>query len=249
MSTQEDVVIFLENLKTYLYGDLALFEKLCNEAEIAECSQKDSQSKVRSNEISIGDILCHESNSSTPITSSMGVTTTTTTTQTTQASGSEFSLKSNPIVFRSTIPHILSIFSTIDLVGFLLSKLKVKPAQTLKRVKEFFKNNSSISENDIELLILYYRHGMSHTYFPKKQLGIKAHSTNPKDELFFLEKDMIVLNANYLIELTRTKLESVLNDSSLTANMRMQFQKLIEHDNSNIAGLNIDSFKLSLRKV
>ena len=251
MNANEDVLLFLESLKVYLYGDLALFEKLCSEAESIESLQKGSQSKMEDVEALTGGIICDTSNVKPPITSSAVVTTTTTTTETTKSPDHEYVLENRSMIFRSTIPHVLSIFATIDLVGFLLGELNPNVPTTAKNIEMFFKGFTKPSENDVKLLTILFRHGMSHTYFPKKQLGVKAHSSNPENELFFVENDVIVLNVNHLIQLTKNKLESVLKDTSLIANMKKQFQKLINHENSNIAklGFDFDSFKNSLYKV
>jgi len=92
---------------------------------------------------------------------------------------------------------------------------------------------------------------MAHTFFPKNKFGIKAHSTNPKNKLFFLENDTIVLNANYLIELTRQRLEDALYDKTLYNNLKEQFLKLEENDNKKIKGLqpDIETFKKGLLKI
>lgn len=250
MSEKENVLVFLESLKFYLYGDLNLFEKLCNDAEGIESLQTKIQSRIGDTETPIDNNTCNKSNVESPITSS-AVVTTTTTTETTKSPSHDYVLKSEPLIFRSTIPHILTIFSTIDLVGFLLGNLNMNEPTTTKNVKKFFCDLEKPSEKEIEFLTLIYRHGMSHTYFPKKQLGIKAHSSNPKSELFFVEMDVIVLNANYLIELTKNRLESVLINPPTIINMENQFQKLIKHDESIMVkeGFDIEKFKLSLPKI
>jgi len=253
MDSKEEVIVFLEGLKNYLFGDLVLFEKLCSDAEEEEkkrISEKEQKSEhqqditIGSLSDAIGSPLNYTSSQSPITTSSTGI-------QTTQAPGLTLPLYKDSTIYRSTIPHILSILGTNDLVGYLLGDWELSPPPTKRNMKKFFSHIAKPSETDIDYLTFFYRHGMSHTYFPKKQLGIKAHSTNPINELFFVENDVIILNANFLIELTKSRLESILSDDSLISNMKTQFQKLITFDNLKMTsdGFDLARFKSTLPKI
>jgi hypothetical protein len=253
MNTKEEVVVFLEGLKTYLYGDLALFEKLCSDAEDEErkrITEKEQKSETQKETIigSFSDIVESPVNYTS---SESPITTSSTTIQTTQPPGLTFSQFKDLNIYRSTIPHILTILGTNDLVGYLLGDWELRPTPTKRNMKKFFSHLTKPSETDIDYLTFFYRHGMAHTYFPKKKLGIKAHITNPKNELFFVENEIIILNANYLIELTKARLELILADTSLITNMKTQFQKLIDFDNSEMTRMRIDleTFKSSLPNI
>jgi len=223
MNNKVEVIVFLEKVRTFLYGDLSNFEKLCKEAE--------EQENVKEKKM----IIAAENSNITD--------TTTTTIQTTLFPNSFQNLESETLFFRSTIPHALAVLSVADLVGFLLGDLPVSPTNTVENLKKFFPDG--ITEAEIKYLNFFYRNGMVHTFFPKNKFGIKAHSSNPKNTLFFPENDIIVLNANYLIELTQQSLEILFNDKTKYNNMKNQFLKLENHDNRRINQLqpDIDTFK------
>lgn len=252
MKPKEEVVVFLEGLKTYLYGDLKLFEKLCSDAEKKENERLEENRKKKS-ETEIGGLqdsrtvpqyyTASNSANSSPLPS--------TTSQTTKNPTFDYSIFEDPNIYRSTIPHILTVLATNDLVGFLLGDWGTTPTPTTKNMKKFFSHVNDPSEADVTFLTFFYRHGMAHSYFPKKKLGIKAHSTNPPKKLFFLEEGIIVLNADYLIELTKERLEGVLKDTSLIPNMKIQFEKLEAHDTSKMSsmGIDLETFKNGLTAI
>jgi hypothetical protein len=232
---KEEVLIFLEGVKTHLHGDLANFNRLCVEAEELE--------KLSDSEVNIDGL---KSSSSTD---QIVANASTTTKQTTLSPNFNNNLNKEPKIFRSTIPHTIIALSIADLVGFLLGKLPVTPTYTFGNLKIFFSNE--LSDSEINFLTFFYRHGMVHTFFPKQRFGIKAHSSNPKNKLFFLEKDIIVLNANCLIEIIKKRFEIILSDRDLQPNMDGQFIKLKEHDIKRIKDLQLDieGFKKSLPMI
>ena len=62
---------------------------------------------------------------------------------------------------------------------------------------------------------------------------------------------MIVLNANYLIEITKQRFDFALTDSTSIFNIKNQFSKLEKHDDNEIKNrnLNIEEFKISLHNI
>lgn len=212
MAEKEDVIIFLEEVRNYLYGDLENFKRLCEEAEEKEASNP-----------------------------ACGLTTTL---QTTLSPNFDYQGLKEALFYRSTIPHILSVFSTIDLVGFLLSNRSVIPVKIEDNFKLFFLE--SISERYIKFLTFFYRNGMSHTFFPKKRFGISAHSSN-KDTLFLIEKETIVLNVSYLIKITKIQLDLILMNTSLINNMQKQFVELENYDNKKTNDIETENFKNELK--
>jgi hypothetical protein len=87
---QTETYRYLIYLQMYLEGDLKKFEKLCEEAEKAE-KERSKESEENGDSI-----------------------------QTTMYPGSFEFIYGEPIVARSTIPHTLTLFATIDILGFLL---------------------------------------------------------------------------------------------------------------------------------
>lgn len=218
MKNKNDVITFLNAVKDSLYGDLENFDRLCKEAEEQEKYLKVDSDKIESH-----------------------VTPRTTTTQTTSSGNFSKSGSIEEIKYRSTIPHMMAVFSTIDLVGFLLGNSKVKANSEIFITKFFemldIETYKSYKEQDIyKKLALIYRNGMAHSFFPKKKYGISADSRNP-DILFYLDKDIEVLNAQYLIKLTKEVLENVLSKDSLIENMQFQFKELLKHDESKTKNL------------
>ena len=213
MAEKEDVIIFLEEVRNHLYGDLENFKRLCEEAEVKEGSNPSSGLK--------------------------------TTSQTTFPPNFKYQEQKESLLYRSTIPHILSVFSTIDLIGFLIGNLPVTPTKIEENFNMFF--SECIPKIDIKYLTFFYRNGMAHTFFPKKKFGISAHSLN-EDTLFLIEKETIVLNASYLIKIFKIQLDLLLMDTSLINNMQEQFIKLENHDNGKITGkIDLESFKEELK--
>jgi hypothetical protein len=110
------VETFLNSLKTYLYGDLDTFRKICNDIEQNKSTPK----------------TYPEPHITASNAAGVSLTTPTTTVQTTIAEG-QFSTSGYGNLyatgqnhFRSTIPHALAVFSAIDLLGYLIGKKKKK---------------------------------------------------------------------------------------------------------------------------
>lgn len=145
MSSKEEVIIFLEGVKTYLYGDLTNFDRLCMEAEEREEGRNNSD---------ITNIL-------------------TTTDLTTYSPNSVDNSEETTLFPRSTVPHALALFATIDLIGSLIRdpniKLKSKNPSNKDNMTLFF--GSLLNKNEIECLCFIYRNGLAHSFFPKKRWG------------------------------------------------------------------------------
>ena len=216
MAEKEDVIIFLEEVRNHLYGDLENFKKLCEEAEVKEGSN-----------------------------SSNGLTTNP---QTTLSPNFKYQEQKESLFYRSTIPHILSVFSTIDLVGFLLGNSSVGNSKIEEKFNAFFSNN--LTDKEISYLTFFYRNGMAHTFFPKNRFGISAHSLK-EDTLFSVNGEIIDLNANYLIKITKERLDLILKDEALINDLQNQFIRLKEHDDKEIANrkIDFDNLKKQLNKT
>lgn len=210
-----DVYGYISQLEIYLKGDLDQFHKICKEVEKKEQD----------------DLL---SSSSTPITSSLSGSTLTT--ETTRNPDNPYSYF--PRYFRTTIPHTLTLFSTIDFIGYL-SGVNENVGSTFKNFTEFFKQSSiTVNNDEIELLSQVYRNGLGHIYFPKLNLGISYHSSNPVGKLFFRDSlNTIVLNVNHLEKLVIDTFEKIKNTSSLYPEMERKHQSIIKEYQSKHGGL------------
>jgi hypothetical protein len=214
MKNENDVNTFLNAVKDSLYGDLENFDRLCKEAEEQENYLKENSEKIESKKI----------NYVTPLT---------TTTQTTSSGYFSKSRSIEEIKYRSTIPHMMAVLSTIDLIGFLLDQSRAVRPNAEKYISNFFslQNNSNqnnyIHKDSYKKLAIIYRNGMAHYFFPKRKFKISAHSKNPK-ELFFFEEGVEVLNANHLIDASKELFDKVILDSSLHDNMEMQFKLVLK---------------------
>ena len=126
MDNQPEVISFLEGIKNCLYGDLENFYRLCREAEEKEAAQKSNPNNNDENE---------------------ELKSITITTQTTSSKFSSNSCSSN-LIPRSTIPHVLAVFSVIDTLGFLLGELEAKNSEIEKNIKQFFEYfNGGVSQS------------------------------------------------------------------------------------------------------
>lgn len=230
---KKDVTIFLENLKTYLYGDLDTFESKCIEIE-----QTKSMSTTHS--------FSHKSSSIDDLIAP--ATTSTQTTYVNAGTSGNLEFKSEIKYFRSTIPHALAVLAAIDILGFLIGN-EVLPSNTKNNISKFFEQN--ITDNDtIFCLVNLYRHGMSHSFFPKEGIAIAAHSKLNGKDLFVKDKnDKITLNVNTLIELMKNKFESILSDLSSYPNIEVQFKKLRDYDLKTLNNIDLQSFANKLEKM
>jgi hypothetical protein len=230
-----DVKNYLENLKTYIYGDLGTFEAICQEIE-----QKESVMNI--------DAIPHKSSSFQEGIEEQSSTTTVTTNSDASTSGNT-NLQSGKIHFRSTIPHVLAVLSIMDLLGYLTGQ-----ENTVNNTKNNISKFLAPLITDIDklnCLIILYRHGMSHSFFPKVNIAIAAHSKLNGKDLFYLDsKDKITLNSNKLIELMKYKFESILDDSTIHLNIENQFDKLVALEENQLTkiGLDLNLFASTLTK-
>lgn len=184
-------------LKKYLEGDLEKFIKLCCEAEKEEVERK--KGKIENKDLP----------------------------QTTMYPGSFEFLHGESNIARSTIPHTLTLFAAIDILGFLLRESK-HYERTQKNFNSFFKTNNTISQLEINVLTEIYRNGLAHSYFPKLNAAIAYRSEYPTDKLFFKDKKILILNVKCLLSTVKEKLQDIINDESLYPNMEKQYKILIE---------------------
>lgn len=165
-----------------------------------------------------------------------------------ELAGSMYAEPLTEIVYRSTIPHVLAVLAAIDIVGYLISDRK-DAKETAMNIKDFLIDKVD-NENELNCLIFLFRHGMSHSFFPKKKVAIKAHSTNPKSSLFFIDSNSVLtLNANFIIEIMKEKFDSIIRNEELFPKMEKQFQKLQEADEKKLTNkynLDIEKFKEQL---
>jgi hypothetical protein len=126
--------------------------------------------------------------------------------------------------YRSTTPHTLLLFSTIDIFGYLI-RPNGNERETTKNFEEFF--NGTISESFLDFLIVVVRHGVTHSFFPKLDVKISYHSSNEGKDLFFKDNEnCIVINVNTLEKLVINKVDFILEHGDYS-NMEIQFNKMI----------------------
>ena len=198
-----NVYRFLSDQYEYITGDLDTFHKVCIEIERQEASFGINNSSA----------AC-----SLPMPNQNQPTVTTETTK---------SPADNNKLYRLTIPITLSLFATIDSVGFL-SGDNDNPNETEKNFKEFFKQSPiSVSIKDVELINYIFRQGLSHIYFPKLNLGISYHSMNPEKLIFRPSNQHLTLNVNMLEKIVVRTFELVKEKSDLYEKMERKYQDLI----------------------
>lgn len=198
-----DIYLYLKATENYLKGDLREIKKLCKRAEKREAK--------------LG-IIKGLTVSGYAFPSSI-------TTQTTSSS-----LYSNTI-HRITIPISLSLFATIDYIGYIVGT-NSNPLATGKNFGEFFiyanKLGFSVTSDQSDLLNTVFRQGLTHVYFPKLSVGISYHSTNPSGKLFYKEiNGTLVLNINELEAIVMSTLKKILKDSKLYPTMEAKYQSLV----------------------
>lgn len=135
---------------------------------------------------------------------------------------------------RMTVPLVLSLFSIIDIIGYLEGNHKC-PLKTKKNFTSFFKvKPNEISNEQISALNILFRQGIVHSYFPKGNLGVSYHPLNPQNSLFFKKYGFIILNVNYLVDIV----EEVLDESKLKAKnnkgMNKRYLRLMKMYDENI---------------
>jgi len=150
------------------------------------------------------------------------------------------------LISRSTIPHTSVLFSTIDILGFL-NRTGTDFDKTTKNFKEFFESlNQSVNEEQLSVLIKVYRHGITHSYFPKLGVTISYHSTNPPEKIMFKnEYGNLVLNVNFLENVVTKRLNEMMNDLQKYTNMDKQYIILVDKYEK-VCRSEIESIKRSL---
>ena len=227
-----DVYRYLIFLQKYLLDDLSLLHELSNSAEQKERRVADNpDSGLLSNIIKL-----FKRNPRTSIT----------TIATTKYPYSFEFMFGDPVISRSTIPHTSALFSTIDILGFL-TRTESDFKNTTKNYEEFFRHPTTrIDPIEVKILTKVFRHGMTHNYFPKLNMEIAYHSSNPTGKIFFknVRRDL-VLNVNWIESLVTERLQNLINDSMLYGNMDNQF-RIMTQEYERESRADIDELKARL---
>lgn len=194
-----EVLKYLNSLRIYFEGDLEMFEKVAFEIEAVE--------RPLLNEFNTGSMFDPKVFSEY---------------------NQRIKAEGNERFFRLTVPLALSLFSVVDLVGFLISKVNLHK-QTEENFKSFFRKSViQVSDEEVIMINRIFRQGLAHTYFPKLGLGVKYHSTNPENKLFFKSNnDSIFLNVNKLKDIVLSTFKMIVDDVSLYQIMEEKYQQLI----------------------
>lgn len=140
--------------------------------------------------------------------------------------GFEFNF-GKPIHCRATIPFALMIFSCMDILGFITRG--GKPEDTKKNIKKFYEFVSpKPTEDELECMVVLFRHGLAHNYFPKLGQSISYHSLNPST-LFFSDNSGICLNVNMLEQHLKEGFRNIKANESLYSQMNTNFTQLNKH--------------------
>ena len=238
---REDVKTFLESLRKYLYGDLDNFKRICDQIEKEESKIEEPPKPHGTG-----------SNSSGPPERQSSITIKTTSPSgNTETSGYRAYHSDDEIKFRSTIPHTLAVLAAIDLLGYLIGN-ESNARSTEKNIAKFLESNIK-SDDELKCLVFIYRHGMSHSFFPKLRIAIAAHSKLSGKDLFYLDNNsLITLNANTLIEFMIEKFDQIMSNTSLHENIESQFDRLLEEDKRKLAekyNLDLDKFASTLKVI
>lgn len=197
---QTGVYKYLIYLQKYLLGDLSKFDELSVAAEKQELS--DAKAVNRAKRLM----------------------------PTTTLNPATFEFHHNKfIISRSTIPHSQSLFSTIDILGYLICTGS-DYTRTNKNFTAFFNKTLHLKPNELEVLVFIYRHGITHSYFPILNTGIAYHTLNESKTMFYKdERGDLVLNVKYLKKSVISGLEQIIADQTLYSNMENQYQDLIKN--------------------
>lgn len=224
-----EVYSYLSHIEYFLNGDLKTFHKVCKEVESVLIEMPESPITGSNTEIN---------NNLQENISTATVTIQTTIYPKDVANNNSFLTAEGQNHFRLTIPITLSLFSTIDCIGNLLSNKKSTDKDNSSCLNSFLENSTiKLTEDEKILLIKVYRNGLSHVYFPKLSLGISYHSSNPIEKLFFKdEKGDLILNVNRFEEIVVETFKSIIENESLYAKMENRYQILIseykkDHEN------------------
>lgn len=144
------------------------------------------------------------------------------------AANQNLNAENNEQHFRLTIPMTLSLFSVVDLMGYLIDQNN-KPTETEKNFRSFFSlSKFPLAESEIKIIVGIFRHGLAHVYFPKLNFGVKFHSTNPENKLFFKNtKGIIFLNVNMLSTIVQNIFDEIAGNSALYQIMEQKYQVLL----------------------
>lgn len=224
------VLRYLNSLKKFLYGDLNEFRILANSKEKEEQEFFQSNQKLKFPETSSKEIFIPPTTTSqTTAVPSFQASNHNQPNEVTPTQTAAFeNILSEKTFFRSTIPHSLVVLATVDLLGALLRSGDVFK-DTTYNMREFLVPYN-FNEDQLKLLIKFYRHGMAHSFFPKHRFGISYHSSNETKGLYFEDDGLISLNLNYLIKITKERFEYILQNETLHAGMEKQFNILINSD-------------------
>jgi|GEM_PF-1535010 len=236
-----EVKLFLDSLRNYLYGDLKTFRKICDEIEAEENREKKT---------AIPHVT--ESNSAgTPGISRSVTYETTSPSGNAGTSGYETLNQKHIGVYRSTIPHALAVLAAIDILGYLISS-EPNAGATARNIEKFLAGKVT-NQDQLNCLVFIYRHGMSHSFFPKGKIAIAAHSSLEGKELFYRDSnDLITLNVNALISIMVDKFDKIMADTSIHGNIETQFDKLEAEDQQKLIDryhLDLGSFAMSLKRI
>lgn len=138
-------------------------------------------------------------------------------------------------------PLALYIFSCMDYLGFLTSKDKYSPSGDTKNrimafIEQFFPQNSIDQIHKLEdVFVNYFRHGLTHEYFPKAASGI----SKEEGDLFQKGKgEVLILNSYALGEIFNQSIDTLINkirnDTELS-NRILERMSIIEKDHLNNA--------------
>ncbi len=211
-----DVYNYLNYLEKYLIGDLQSFRKICKDAEIEESCSKLA---ITSSYIDNNQILEQISTSTTTIQ--------TTIYPTNIKENHSLQVGNNEAIFRLTIPITLTLFASVDYLGYL-SGSNDKALDTYKNFYEFFKKSTTeVTKSEIDILNQIFRQGLTHVYFPKLGLGISYHSNNLSRKLFFRDiNGTLILNVNKLEEIVIDTFNNIKQNASLYTLMETRYHNL-----------------------
>lgn len=141
----------------------------------------------------------------------------------------DFSFKfGTPQPSRGTVPFTLMMFSCIDILGYLVRE-SARHQDTKGNIEAFFKClDLPPTDSEINLLVNIYRHGLSHTYFPKFSQAISYHSTNP-DSLFFVKRETNTLNVNKLEKYFEKGFEKIVGSVDKYDLFNSNFERLLDY--------------------
>lgn len=208
MTTKLPVEEYLDSFRSFLQGDLMVFHQASQDAESKEAALRPMLGQTPdTHSIAPG-------SSPSSSTGTVG----------TSAPGPQV-VAPQPGLFRSTIPHTLMLFATMDFLGFLWGTNPPEKFST-KNIETFL-HRANLDQDRINALINIYRHGMVHGFFPKLGLAISYHSNDPQGELFFGRSGNIVLNVDELKKIVLAQLSSI-PPSDFPA-MEAQYQRMVQH--------------------